>query len=470
MANRRRPKAKHDLKKGREGDKNAIQKLIDNAQRTSSNAKGSACVENAPKVPRIVGSMGRSEISRHALSLIKSNTFSQTVKPLVPTPPKRRPDVKLGQSNAFRSEAYEPNARTSSELRKYINSQVKPPKLVVPGLSQDSRCRDPDFLIKDQRHENGGLVFLPKEPDIKRTPLFVRDGHFRFLDLPAEIRNQIYGYLIEPECYTIKWDGEGRRGHQLTHRLPKRSNACQPRLSQSTRQRRLDLKKSPRCVGRELLMKDLYSDCSPVALSWVCRKMYGEASSMLYSRSTFIFDGIGPLRHFMDTVTSQNKASITTLKLVYKAYGQPSRTENRIWKAKADRAWEDLCWRISYECPAVNHLVLDLDYGYSKLQFVPFFELDSRTFGTTWRAPLWAFEGLDLRSCICRLRSATTSEAVLEVESYNIRRALLGDAWDEAAEEGNDVFGCKKRQQDNQQRRAVGVLRTTRSGEVFGLA
>ena len=189
-----------------------------------------------------------------------------------------------------------------------------------------------------------------------------------------------------------------------------------------------------------------------------------------YSRSTFIFEGIGPLRHFIDNVTPQNKASITKLKLTYKAYGHPARTENRIWKIKADRQWEDLCWRISYECPSLNHLILDLDYGYSKLQFIPLFELNSHTFGTEWRLALWAFEGLDLNSCACRLRSATTSEAVLEVESYKIRQALLGEAWNDEAERDRDAFGCKKRQKDGKQRKPVGVLRITQSGDVFGLA
>lgn len=217
-------------------------------------------------------------------------------------------------------------------------------------------------------------------------------------------------------------------------------------------------------------MSDLYHNCSSVALSWVCKKMYGEASSMFYSKSTFIFEGIGPLRHFLNNMTPQNKASITKLKLIYKAYGHPAKTENRIWKVKADRKWEDLCWRISYECTAVTHLILDLDYGYSKLQFVPLFDVDGHAFGTEWRYPLWAFEDFDLKSCACRLRSATTSETVLEVESYKIRQALLGDAWNDEAERERDAFGARTRHKDSKQRKAVGVLRVTQTGEVFGLA
>lgn len=217
-------------------------------------------------------------------------------------------------------------------------------------------------------------------------------------------------------------------------------------------------------------MNDLYRNCSPVALSWVCKKMYSEASSIFYSKSTFIFEGIGPLRHFMNNATPQAKASITKLKLIYKAYGHPAKTEDRVWKSKADRKWEDLCWRISYELTSVTHLILDLDYGYSKMQFVPLFDTNCYVFGTEWRIPLWAFEDLDLKSCACRLRSATTSEAVLEVESYKIRQALLGTAWDDEAEKERDGFGSKMRQKEGKQRKSVGSIQINHKGEVFGLS
>ena len=191
---------------------------------------------------------------------------------------------------------------------------------------------------------------------------------------------------------------------------------------------------------------------------------------MFYSKSTFIFEGVGPLQHFVKNVTLNNKASITKLKLIYKAYGHPAKTENQIWKVKADRKWEDLCWRISNEFSSLTHLILDLDYGYSKLQFVPFFEANRRVFGTDWMMPLWAFDDLDLRSCVCRIRSATTSDTVLEVESYNIRQALLGDAWDEEAERDRDVFGSRVQHKDGKQRKAAAILRINQAGEVFGLA
>ena len=198
--------------------------------------------------------------------------------------------------------------------------------------------------------------------------------------------------------------------------------------------------------------------------------MYTEASAMFYGRSFFVFNLVSTLRHFMDTLSDSSKASLKKLRLIHKAYGHPARTNDQIWKVKADSAWENLCWRISKECPSIVYLSIDFDYQYSRLQFVPFFEARRHIFGTDWMIALWAFVGLDLKHFACRIRSATTPEAVLRVESYKIRQTILADAWDAEAEEERDQFGFKKLPQGKRERRAAPILRITPSEERIGLA
>lgn len=344
----------------------------------------------------------------------------------------------------------------------------KEPKKVLPGLPQDSRCREPDHLILDRRHlmqPGVPLIHLPKEPTTTRSLRYTPKGHFPFLILPGELRNKIYDYVIPREIYALDWLGGNQKSKTMTYRLPRRSKAFGPRLKADALERRV-LLRNIRYVGRKNIMEEQYRESSPVSLLWVCKQMYPEASSMFYSKSTFLFSLLGTLRHFLDTLHPQNKASITRLAINYHAYGHPVKTENQRWKARHDRAWEDLCWKVSEECTSLTNLALDLVLNKSPLRFTSFDNAADHGVSTRWMLPLWAFQDVDIKRCWCHLRSTSIEETVLEVESQIVRKEILGANWDEEAEATRDAYGFEK----IKPRRNGIVLTLKESGEIVGEA
>ena len=378
---------------GQEGKMKAMNKLLeqDLKHAVSKNDTGSS-LGKSKKNP----SSGTAVITSERPMLASgtkanSHCFSETAKTLMPSPPKKPPRVKLAPGDQIPHSISALSNRTNTSLLHHNIRPHKQPKSVVPGVPQDSRCRDPDFLIMDRRHDLGSLICLPKEPDVIRTPSFVREGAFRFLDLPVELRLPIYEYLIQPEHYALHWVDGNQKSKLLTHSLPKRSAACQPRLSSDTLSRRRDLQRRRFHPNHKavLMREQQHRLPSPVTLLWVCRQIYIETSALFYSQSTFTFTLLSTLRHFMATLTPSSKASLQHLDISHVAYGHPAKTHDQIWKIKADKAWEDLCWRIAQECPNISHLHLTLDYAHSKLQFVPFFEARRDVFGTDWMMALW---------------------------------------------------------------------------------
>ena len=337
------------------------------------------------------------------------------------------------------------------------------PKEVIPGLTQDQSLGSSG---SEHLHcAKKPLVRLPCEPDTKRALRYAPKGHFPFLELPGELRNKIYDYAMVQQYYDIGWVDNNHKNKSLTYRLPRLGRACGPRLEAIAARRRRRLDCSRRIpIQKRLAEGSIHS--GPTALLAVCIKMHKEACSVFYSKSTFTFHGLGALRHFLNNLSPIATKALTRLVIKYRAYGEPNRTEHRKWKAKHDRLWEDLCWRIADECISLRRLSLDLTLNKSPLWFAPFDLADEAGIGAQWIKPLWAFQDAGIQQCWVRLHCLSKDSSVLEVESWKVRKEILGDSWNEEAEAQRDAYGFEKRNSGAKEVKKAMVLRLRADGEL----
>lgn len=316
------------------------------------------------------------------------------------------------------------------------------PKKVVPGLIQDQK-----IVVSESHHVNHPgkpIVCLPREPNTKRELRYAPKGHFPFLKLPGELRNRIYDYQIGKQYYEINWVDQNHKNKSLTYRLPRLGRACGPHLDSGAARRRRQLDCSRRVPSQKRLPEGSIHP-GPAALLAVCSKMHKEASSVFYSKSTFTFHGLGALRHFLNNLSPTATEALTRLAIRYRAYGEPNRTEDQMWKAKHDRLWEDLCWRLADQCTSLTCLSLDLTLNKSPLWFAPFDLADQAGIGAQWIKPLWAFQDVGIQRCWVHLHCLSKDSSVLEVESWKARKEILGASWNEEVEAQRDAYGFEKR-------------------------
>ena len=303
-------------------------------------------------------------------------------------------------------------------------------------------------LILDRRdlaNPEIGLVLLPQEPQTPRFERHVPSQPFNFFALPGEIRNRVYDLIIKPRAFNIKWLHSSQKSKSLTHyhvdTYLSTPRSRYVRLSQESKDRRIALRRRLPEAERKKLFDDLYSRHSPCPWLYVNRQMHNEAASVFYSKADFSFSLMGTLRHFLNHLTPPAKAGIRNLQITYNAYGHPARTSNRVWKQKHDQIWDDLCWRVSDECPSLTNLGLDLNYRKSPLRFLPLDEAHLDIFATEWMLPFWAFQSIGLKTCYLRIRSDIVEDTVLRRESRRVRQEILGREWDPVAEREKNSFG-----------------------------
>ena len=372
------------------------------------------------------------EASKNASSASVSKPVGKTIRGS-PTP-----QAKIIPQAAQKGKAWHPQAR-----QRIQGPRIPLPKKIVPGLPE------PQYLILDQRSPASPqkpLVRLPCEPATPRALRYERNGVFPFLDLPGEIRNQIYDLAIVKDEYQLVWVNNNHKSKSLTYRHPRSSTTSKPFLPKEPvlskdaahRRRSLDIKRKPKAI-RERLPSDYYGPIRTTLLL-VNKQMHDEAASVFYAKSTFHFHALGTLRHFLDQLTPLATKSITSLALKYQAYGNPQFRENKPWKAKHDRLWDNLCWRVADEC-SLKNLLLDLTLNVAPTTFCSLDEAEFEGIGAAWIRPLWAFQDINLQRCWARLRCPSKEDSVLEVESWKLRKDILGDAWDDEAESGRDAYG-----------------------------
>ena len=296
------------------------------------------------------------------------------------------------------------------------------PKPVVPGLPE------PNYLILDCRHQDFPERPLVRIPQATQTTPFKPTGQFPFLELPGELRNKVYDLVINRRQYSIEWVKNTPRSKSLTFNLVgvDSMHRDQPHLHDDVAKHRRALDYRHRWLLDEHIKPDRLRP-TPTSMLLTCKTMHFEAASVFYSKSTFAFHRIGTMRHFLDHLTPIAKTSITKLHLHYRAYGNPALTQNIDWKYKHDRAWEQICWRVTDECTSLTHLNLELELNKSPISFARFDCIEDSDIGAQWIRPLWAFQDVGIKRCRVKIICPGAAEAVLKDESRAVRKQILGE-------------------------------------------
>ncbi|KAL8928672.1 MAG: hypothetical protein Q9172_000810 [Xanthocarpia lactea] len=239
-----------------------------------------------------------------------------------------------------------------------------------------------------------------------------------FLSLAQELRNQVYRYAMPCNKYRIQWIPRGdQRPTELTYTLPLHHHKGPRLTAEAGRLRRnFDLPK------RTFIEKDMPRyrlSPGPAALLLVSRQVYQDTAPMFYGRNTFSFTAMRPLGKFLDNLRSETRSMVRSLELIHSTASNAEMLDNQIWKYKYDQRWESLCFRIRAQCDQLEDLALDL-----YIKDLPF-KLGPHA---CWMSPLYAFMGLkNLKHIDVRLHQAEADDAVLEVEAYTVRKALMCD-------------------------------------------
>ena len=381
---------------------------------------------------------------------------------------------KMFANSVYRPQPGYPRPETRAPVQQYfpINSPTatvsaqtgggsEPPRLLVRDTRRDGRplVKDPN-PSPSSRPQNG---LIPQKESaspnhaIQGLSLvesnygsnFRAKGYFPFLELPGELRNKIYHYCIPARSFSITWLKRSKgQPRGLTYRRPTdpqgRGEApkTKPDIHESRLATRHPNHPNSDVQRRRHVMEAIYSQKrSPIAMLWVCRAMYPEASSAFYGKCSFGFDQLSCLRYFLQNLSVANTRSITTLCIKHHAYGHPYLLANEKWKKKADEAFEELCSQITTSCTSLTHLRLDLNYHRCPIRFGPVAEALYEDFTHQWMVALWVFDQAILESLRLRLYSDVVEDTVLEVASHELRRELLGPRWDEKKQARCDPFG-----------------------------
>jgi hypothetical protein len=155
------------------------------------------------------------------------------------------------------------------------------------------------------------------------------------LDLPAEIRNEIYDLLFA--------------GHVLIYR----SHPVQERLKTTQAIAPLHLACHRSCSWSAGTHFYIAPD-----LLRVCRQVHEEATVFLYENTTFRLESVFTVNKFLNIVPAAD--AIRKLELRHSTYGEPRLTEDRIWKHRHDKKWMNTCRRIAENMTSLEDLKLEL--------------------------------------------------------------------------------------------------------------
>ncbi|KAI4103284.1 MAG: hypothetical protein L6R37_003912 [Teloschistes peruensis] len=238
-----------------------------------------------------------------------------------------------------------------------------------------------------------------------------------FLDLPAEIRNQIYELAMPRRKYYIQWiPRKDRRPTELTYTWQIGLNFVGPYLTAEEGLRRRDFDLSNPWQKKQLSLRFRHPP-GQAALLLVNKQISKEASGYFYGQNTFSFRAMRPLQQFLNTMRPETRSMIRSLQLIHHTGGDPEWTEHQVFKDRYERCWDNLCCQIRDQCDQLTSLAIDLT-----IKDIPFY-MGPRA---KWMSPLYHFYGLDnLKHLDVRLHQFETEEAVLEVEAYTIRKELM---------------------------------------------
>ncbi|TKA52295.1 hypothetical protein B0A49_12691 [Cryomyces minteri] len=182
-----------------------------------------------------------------------------------------------------------------------------------------------------------------------------------FLEIPSEIRNQIYDEVFTKTTIIMAPKNANVRGSTAL--------TCDRKLGRYRRVQGLATH-WPRSLSAIIL---------------TCHQVCDEASYYLYRNSVFSFYTIRGLTNFIQVIQPRNLASIIQLRLDQFSYGEPRAMKDRIWKMRHDNAWHSACEMVVASLPRLEVLELRLFLSETPLRF---------DLKQPWVAPLLQFASL----------------------------------------------------------------------------
>ncbi|KAK7184126.1 hypothetical protein DPSP01_001236 [Paraphaeosphaeria sporulosa] len=182
-----------------------------------------------------------------------------------------------------------------------------------------------------------------------------------FLELPGEIRNQIYEYHFQRgfkcefvemgaklghtqrEC--LKFLSRNRRSSDIyAHYLRRPAPVADVRFS--------------RVLGRYERIQGLDTrwNTSLTGLIFICKQVYTECIGFFYLNTTFVFDSPSRIANFLKVPSATNLANVAKIQLHYRVYGEPWETKDVRWKEKHLHSWNRTCKTVAKKLTNLQHI------------------------------------------------------------------------------------------------------------------
>ncbi|GME45176.1 hypothetical protein GTA08_BOTSDO03075 [Neofusicoccum parvum] len=178
-----------------------------------------------------------------------------------------------------------------------------------------------------------------------------------FLDLPGEIRNEIYAYCFEDEIWIDMTPNANhmlaqkaiRPGTWSSHALqtsfaPANTNAAAAATVPSPLRLPAITKPKPHKIryhpsGRSSPPPPTDWTRSAGALVRTSRQIHAEALPFFYATAFFIFSAPRALRRFLALLPPRKLALVRKLHVAHATYGDPATPADGVWKVRSDEAW-----------------------------------------------------------------------------------------------------------------------------------
>ncbi|KAL4880024.1 hypothetical protein BJY04DRAFT_84969 [Aspergillus karnatakaensis] len=187
------------------------------------------------------------------------------------------------------------------------------------------------------------------------------------MDLPPEIRNQIYSYLFSPlrVLITRYFSHEPRPHYELKHQqIP-------PRKPQS------------QMLGCLMHHGSPHKHAAQLSIPFVSKKSYVETICLLYECTQFVFSSPKCVALFLKNAPKQAQAVIQHIELKHMMYNEPTLTAFRDFKFRGDRNWYSLCERVVNNFSALKVVHIDVSVHDAPI---------SLELGEAWSLPILAFQ------------------------------------------------------------------------------
>ncbi|KAJ0416643.1 hypothetical protein BJY00DRAFT_326164 [Aspergillus carlsbadensis] len=221
------------------------------------------------------------------------------------------------------------------------------------------------------------------------------------MELPPEIRNQIYSYLFLPlRVEIIRAKDSQSRYYRLYHnQLRTRDPETQhemsrPRYSVSqVSPSTASLPKKPRTKGSgkgkpqaetNITAKKPQRWPPQLALLFVSKQSAVDTVGLLYSCTQFVFESIKAISKFLDTISPLAKSAIKHVELLPRMYNEPRLSQFRPIKLRSDQNWFVVCERMAEAFTNLSVLHVNMTVFDAPIDL---------EVGEDWSLPLLVFSG-----------------------------------------------------------------------------